>query len=442
MVPHPDGSDRIFLFTQAGKIFLAEVPNHGSKKTLKYDASKPFLDLTDRVLFDGDFGLQDVAFHPNFKKNGRFFVSYNCDSTTTPNCLGKCSCNPETGCDPSVIGIINGTTPCQFQEVVAEYTVNGTSSSPATATIASKIEVRRIFTMGLPYIDQHAGEIFFGPKDGYLYLTNGDGGNTTHGDPWNFSQKKKSLLGKVLRLDINHFPTPAEIVSLGLWGNYTIPSDNPYTKDTELKPEIWALGFRNPWRCSFDSERPSYLFCGETGQNHANASSTFEKVSLVTKDGNYGWRVYDGFDLFSPIYAPGGSTPPGSINPIFPILGYHHAETHNPSFAALVAGYVYRAETDPCLSGRFIYADILAADMWAAAETPYMSGNFTTQKVNFTCSKTTPIPCSFVGSTSIPKLSFLLSIGQDNNKDLFYITQTGVYRIVRSVHCGFKCNKS
>lgn len=134
MVPHPDGSDRIFLFTQAGKIFLAEVPNHGSKKTLKYDASKPFLDLTDRVLFAGDFGLQDVAFHPNFKKNGRFFVSYNCDSTTTPNCLGKCSCNPETGCDPSVIGIINGTTPCQFQEVVAEYTVNGTSSSPATVS--------------------------------------------------------------------------------------------------------------------------------------------------------------------------------------------------------------------------------------------------------------------------------------------------------------------
>lgn len=91
---------------------------------------------------------------------------------------------------------------------------------------------------------------------------------------------------------------------------------------------------------------------------------------------------------------------------------------------------------------RFIYADILAADMWAAAETPYMSGNFTTQKVNFTCSEMTPIPCSFVGSTSIPKLAFILSIGQDNNKDLFYITQTGVYRIVRSVHCGFKCNKS
>jgi len=300
--------------------------------------------------------------------------------------------------------------------------------------------VRRIFTMGLPYEDQHAGEIFFGPKDGYLYLTTGDGGNTTHGDPWNFSQKKKSLLGKVLRLDIDHFPTPAEIVSLGLWGNYTIPSDNPYTNDTELKPEIWALGFRNPWRCSFDSERPSYLFCGETGQNRANASDTFEKVSLVTKDGNFGWRVYDGFDLFHPNYTPGGSTPPGSINPIFPILGYHHTETHNPSFAALVAGYVYRAKTDPCLSRRFIYADLLGADMWAAAETPYMSGNFTTQKVNFTCSKTTPIPCSFVGSTSIPNLAFLLSIGQDNNKDLFYITQTGVYRIVRSVHCGFKCN--
>jgi hypothetical protein len=135
MVPHPDGSNRVFLFTLAGKIFLAEVPVQGSQKALKYNISKPFLDLTDRVIFNVDLGLQDITFHPNFTNNGRFFVSYNCDSTKTPDCQGKCTCNPGTGCDPSVIGIINGTAPCQFQEVVAEYTVNGTSSSPATVSL-------------------------------------------------------------------------------------------------------------------------------------------------------------------------------------------------------------------------------------------------------------------------------------------------------------------
>ncbi|KAF3320216.1 HIPL1 protein-like protein [Carex littledalei] len=178
------------------------------------------------------------------------------------------------------------------------------------------------------------------------------------------------------------------------------------------------------------------------GTKTDRGNATFEKVSLVTKNGNYGWRVYDGFDLFHPNYTPGGSTPPDSINPIFPILGYNHSVAHNPNYSALVAGYVYRAKTDPCLFGRFLYADISAFDMWAAAETPYMSGNFTTQKVNFTCSKTTPIPCDFVSSTSIPKLSFIFSIGQDNNKDILYQAQTGVYRIVRSVKCGFKCNRS
>ncbi|KAJ3686677.1 hypothetical protein LUZ61_015841 [Rhynchospora tenuis] len=441
MAPHPDGSNRVFLLTQAGKIFLAEVPNNGMG-TLKYNASQPFLDLTDRVYVDFEFGLQGLTFHPNFSDNGRFFVSYNCDSNTTANCLGKCSCNPETGCDPSVIGIINGTVPCQFQEVVAEYTVNGTSSSPDTATVANQIEVRRIFTMGLPYTTQHAGEIFFGPQDGYLYLMLGDGGNSTNGDPWNFAQKKKSLLGKSLRLDINHFPTPADIISLGLFGNYTIPSDNPFNNNSDARPEIWALGFRNPWKCNYDSERSSYLFCGESGQDRANRSTTFEKVSLVTKAGNYGWRVYDGFDLYNPTYTPGGSTPPSSINPIFPILGYYHYETHsNTGLAALVAGFVYRAKTDPCLFGRFVYADLYGFDMWTAAEIPYMSGNFTTERLNFTCSKQSPIPCDFVNSTTIPQLITVFSINQDNNEDLFYLAQTGVYRIVRSVHCGYKCNR-
>jgi Glucose / Sorbosone dehydrogenase len=129
MAPHPDGSDRIFLATQSGKIFLAEIQKFG--KALKYSKSNPFLDLTDQVASGDQFGLMGITFHPDFMQNGRFFVSYNCDSTITPGCLGKCSCNSEIGCNPADLGTNNGSAPCQYQAVVAEYTVNGTLNSPS-----------------------------------------------------------------------------------------------------------------------------------------------------------------------------------------------------------------------------------------------------------------------------------------------------------------------
>ncbi|KAJ3686678.1 hypothetical protein LUZ61_015842 [Rhynchospora tenuis] len=302
MAPHPDGSNRIFLATQSGIIFLAELQDFGH--ALKYNKSQPFLDLRNRVYLDYESGFMGLAFHPNFTNNGRFFVSYNCDSKKTPDCLGKCSCNSEIGCDPTNLGTDNGAAPCQYQAVIAEYTVNGTSNSPST----------------------------------------------DHG------------------------------------------------------------------------------------------LSTVDEVNLLTKAGNYGWRVYDGFDLFHTNWTPGGSTPPESINPIFPILVMHHSDTHsNLDEAVLVAGYVYRARTDRCLYGRFIYADLYGFDMWTANELPYMSGNFSSDRVNFTCSRQSPIPCRFVNSTTIPALGYIFSFGQDNNKDILLITYTGVYRIVRSHLCGYKC---
>ncbi|KAJ0594128.1 putative six-bladed beta-propeller, TolB, glucose/Sorbosone dehydrogenase [Helianthus annuus] len=116
---------------------------------------------------------------------------------------------------------------------------------------ALPVKVRRIFTMGLPFTSYHAGQILFGPNDVYLYFMMGDGGG---GDLYNFAQNK-SLLGKIMRFDINDIPSESEVTRLRLWGNYSIPNDNPYIEDKDLKPEIWALGLQNPWRCSFDSER-------------------------------------------------------------------------------------------------------------------------------------------------------------------------------------------
>lgn len=135
MVAHPDGSDRVFLSNQEGKIWLATIPAQGSGGKLGLDVSNPFLDLTDAVHFDTEFGMMGMAFHPNFAKNGRFFVSFNCDKADWASCSGRCSCNSDIGCDPSKLGADNGAQPCQFHSVVAEFTANGTSSVPSSVHI-------------------------------------------------------------------------------------------------------------------------------------------------------------------------------------------------------------------------------------------------------------------------------------------------------------------
>ncbi|KQK13718.1 hypothetical protein BRADI_1g12040v3 [Brachypodium distachyon] len=279
MAPHPDGSNRVFLSNQAGKIWLANVPEQGSGSTLQFDEANPFIDLTDEVHLDSEFGLMGIAFHPKFATNGRFFVSYNCDRTQSPSCAGRCSCNSDVECDPSKLGTDNGAPPCQYQVVVSEYSAKASSSNISAVTSANPSEVRRIFTMGLPYRAHHGGQILFGPADGYLYLMMGDGGKK--GDPFNFSQNKKSLLGKIIRLDIDDVQSQNQISNQSLWGNYSIPKDNPFVQDSDLQPETWALGFRNPWRCSFDSERSSYFYCADVGQVFSRLSNTSHLICLL-----------------------------------------------------------------------------------------------------------------------------------------------------------------
>lgn len=128
MVAHPDGSNRVFLSDQPGKIWLAIVPEDGSGEKLVVDGSNPFIDLTDQVYSDIELGLMGIAFHPNFKENGRFFASFNCDKVKWPDCSGRCSCNTDVGCDPSKLGPDNGAQPCQYHSVIAEFTANGSAS--------------------------------------------------------------------------------------------------------------------------------------------------------------------------------------------------------------------------------------------------------------------------------------------------------------------------
>ncbi|PWA56540.1 six-bladed beta-propeller, TolB-like protein [Artemisia annua] len=129
MVPHPDGSNRVFVCNQKGKIWLAVVPDVGSSQSLMIDESDPFLDLSDQVQFATEMGLMSIAFHPNFTKNGRFFVAFNCDKSQQPGCQGRCSCNTDVGCDPSKVESPRESYPCQFHVAIAEFTANGTSSS-------------------------------------------------------------------------------------------------------------------------------------------------------------------------------------------------------------------------------------------------------------------------------------------------------------------------
>ncbi|KAG6496903.1 hypothetical protein ZIOFF_044779 [Zingiber officinale] len=439
MVPHPDGSNRAFVLNQAGKIWLATIPDQGSGGTLEIDETNPFLDLTDQVHYDTELGMMAIAFHPNFTTNGRFFVSYNCDRLQSLSCSGRCSCNSDAGCDPSNLGADRGAQPCQYQAVVAEYTVNSSSTTPSTATSANPLEVRRIFTMGLPYTNHHGGQILFGPADGYLYFMMGDGGSK--GDPFNFAQNKKALLGKIMRLDINNFQSDNQATNLSLWGNYSIPDDNPYTIDSELQPEIWALGLANPWRCNFDSERPSYFYCADTGDvKFQFPLDTYEEVDLITKGGNYGWRVYEGPDLYRPPRTPGGNTSLSSISPIFPVMGYTHAEVNNSTgSASITGGYVYRSTADPCLHGRYLYADLYGVAIWAAAEVPGNSGNYTSTRMAFGCSERSPIPCDRVAGSPLPDLGYVFSFGEDNRKDVFLLSSVGVYRIVPPSRCNYTC---
>ncbi|XP_043718665.1 HIPL1 protein-like [Telopea speciosissima] len=435
MIGHPDGSNRVFLSDQQGRIWLATVPDVESGGTLEPSELSPFLDISDKVSFFNDLGLMGIAFHPNFMKNGRFFVSFNCQKSIWDGCSGRCSCDSDVNCNPSNIPSSNMGSPCQYYSVISEFSANGTTSQVSLATNGNQVEVRRIFTMGLPYTSHHGGQILFGP-DGYLYFMMGDGGSV--GDPYNFSQNKKSLLGKIMRFDVDNFPSATQITALGLWGNYSIPKDNPVSQDNELRPEIFALGLRNPWRCAFDPERPSYFLCADVGED------LYEEVDLITKGGNYGWRVFEGPYVYNPQQSPGGNTSANSINPIFPVMGYDHSAINKnlqTGGAAIIGGYFYRSMSDPCTYGSYIYADFYAEAIWAGFENPENSGHFTSNQVPFTCANDSPIQCKFTEGNSLPALGYFSSFGQDNKMDVYFFTTSGTYRIVRPSRCNYMCSK-
>jgi glucose/arabinose dehydrogenase len=217
--------------------------------------------------------------------------------------------------------------------VIAEY--QALITNPDQADPASE---RILLTVNQPGQTNHkGGQLAFGP-DGFLYIGLGDGGGT--GDPDGNGQDVTTLLGKVLRIDIDH-------TSSGL--QYAIPADNPFSAGGGA-PEIWAYGFRNPWRFSFDISS-SRLFLGDVGQDQ------FEEVDIVQGGANYGWNTMEGLHCFNP---SSGCNMSGLT---LPILEYNHSEG-----AAVIGGFVYRGSTIPELAGSYVMADFVSGRIWYATE--------------------------------------------------------------------------
>ena len=232
-----DSSRRFFIVEQAGIIKVL----HNATGVREIST---FLDIKSKVTAGGERGLLGMAFHPNYKTNGFFYVNY-----TQGNPL---------------------------KTIIARYT----AKSPTDNEVDPASE-KILLTFSQPYDNHNGGSLQFG-KDGYLYVATGDGGSG--GDPQNNAQNLKSYLGKILRLDVNSTTK----------GNYGIPADNPYSTSTEgLLPEIYAYGLRNPWKISFDTET-GLLLAADVGQNER------EEINLIKKGGNYGWRIKEGIDCYNP----------------------------------------------------------------------------------------------------------------------------------------------
>ncbi len=289
------GDDRLFIVEKRG--FVKIINSNGQK------LPTPFLDIDARVRSnESERGLLGLAFHPKYAENGYFFVNYTDNSGNTKISRFRAKPDQPNEADPN-------------SELI-------------------------LLEINQPYSNHNAGDLAFGP-DGYLYIPMGDGGSG--GDPQNFSQNRTSLLGKMLRIDVDN-------------GNpYRIPPDNPFADVEGIRPEIWALGLRNPWRFSFD-RLTGDVWIADVGQNG------WEEISMQpasSKGGeNYGWRCYEGDANFNRSNC-------GDVNAYkFPEYVYPN-EGRNGAGCSVTGGFVYRGSAYPNLQGQYFYADYCSGRLWS-----------------------------------------------------------------------------
>lgn len=285
-----DDTNRIFVVEKAGRIYSFDNNAQSLSASL-------FLDISNRVDSSAsEKGLLGLAFHPDFAQNGLFCVNYTSRTET----------------------------------IVARY--QATNQTPQSGLPNSEQILMRI---PQPFANHNGGHLAFGP-DGFLYIATGDGGSA--GDPHGNAQNRSSLLGKILRIDVD--TTAPGLV-------YGIPADNPFVGNTSgYRPEIYAYGLRNPWKFSFD--RDGRLWAADVGQN------TIEEINLVQKGGNYGWNIMEG----SLCYPASSNCSQDGLE--LPVWEYRH-----PLGRSITGGYVYYGNRLPGLNGAYIYGDYVTGRIWA-----------------------------------------------------------------------------
>ncbi|MEM0998264.1 MAG: PQQ-dependent sugar dehydrogenase [Bacteroidota bacterium] len=297
------GDERIFVVEKRGIILV--VDQQGNRN------GTPFLDIRNIVNdIAGERGLLGLAFHPNYQENGYFFVNYTNNGGST---------------------------------IIARYSVSSTDPDVADAT--SEVI---LMTISQPFSNHNGGCIKFG-ADGYLYIGMGDGGSG--GDPINAGQSDNTLLGKMLRINVNG------------GSPYSIPPDNPYLLNSQIPDEVWGFGLRNPWRFSFDRINGD-LWIGDVGQN------TREEIDYWAGNAssvpNFGWRCYEGNSAFN----TSGCNAMGTYD--FPVFDYDN----NSLGCSVTGGYVYRGPRYGNLWGLYIFCDYCSGRVWYTE--PDGNGGWTT----------------------------------------------------------------
>ena len=334
-----DDASRIFIVTQFGKIRI--VKNGALLATA-------FLDINSKLLFGGERGLLGMAFHPDYEQNGYFYVNYTDNS--------------------------GGDT------VIERYQVD--PNNPDVALLASAFLV---LEMDQPYSNHNGGWIEFGP-DGYLYIAMGDGGSG--GDPGNRAQSGTSLLGKMLRLDVDG------------GSPYAIPPSNPFIGNPNFLDEIWSYGLRNPWRCDFDALTGD-LWIADVGQN------VWEEIDFeVAGQGglNYGWRIMEGNHCYNP---SSGCNMNGLVLPI-------HEFQHTLGRCSVTGGVVFRGRSMANMHGRYFFSD-------------YCGGQ------SYSIRQVGGVQADFVDHTSdLNGLGNIIGWGEDADHEAYICNTSTVYRVVPS----------